>query len=190
MTSTSMEDNISAALRRIDGWIGQGGVRGVSAAVWHAGEMVAVHHAGDARAGEPVGDRTLFALASVTKPVSASTVVSLVDEGSLDLDSRVVDVAPEFAAAATGPFEGERASITVRQLLSHTSGLPEDLPRGLFRRGEPPTLEQLTDAMLILPLEYQPGTQLVYSNAGFGILARIVENVSGEHFWDRTWRRI
>ncbi len=187
---TTATQGIETALRQIDGWIGPEAVRGASAAVWHAGELVAVRHAGEANPGQHVDDSTLFALASVTKPVTAAAVVSLVDSGELDLDAPVQNILPDFVSSTEGSFEAFRNSITVRQLLSHTSGLPEDLTRRTFRGSDPPTLQELTDAMLRLPLEFEPGTQLLYSNAGYGTLARIAETIAGQDFWELTWRTV
>ncbi|MBX3071332.1 MAG: beta-lactamase family protein [Thermomicrobiales bacterium] len=187
---TTATQRIETALQQIDGWIGPEAVKGASAAVWHAGELVAVRHAGEARDGVPVDDTTLFGLASVTKPVTAATVVSLVDTGELDLDMPVVAVLPEFGEISREPFDRFRSDITIRQLLSHTSGLPEDLSRGSMRSIDQPSLDQLTDAMLDLPLEYEPATALLYSNAGFAALARIAEVVTGDDFWELTWQRV
>lgn len=187
---TSEERGIKRALEAIDDWIGADAVKGASAAVWHAGEIVAVRHAGEANPGQPVSDATLFALASVTKPVAAATVVSQVDSGEIQLDAPVQSVLPDFMSGADGAFEKFRNAVTVRQLLSHTSGLPEDLTRRTFRGSDLPTLRELTDAMLGLALEYEPGTQLVYSNAGFGTLARIAETIAGQDFWELTWQTV
>jgi beta-lactamase class C len=185
-------DKIAVALLQIDDWIGPEGVKGAAAAVWHRGEVVAERYAGEANPGNPVDEHTLFALASVTKPVTAATAVALVDEGRFGLDDRVVDLVPEFQQAAGGvaEFEAHRESITVRQLLCHTSGLPEDLKRGAFRSSAAPTLEQITDAMCAQPLEYEPGTQMIYSNSGFGVLGRLVEHVTGDDFWDVAWQKV
>lgn len=187
---TSVSRNLEEALAQIDGWIGPEAVQGVSAAVWYAGELVAIRHAGEARPGIPVDDSTLFALASVTKPVTAATVVSLVDSHELALDTLVGEIIPAFVASADTAHERARAAITVRQLLCHVSGLPEDLPRGSMRASNPPSLDQLTDAMIRLPLEYEPGSALLYSNAGYGIVARIAETVSGRDFWELAWERV
>jgi beta-lactamase class C len=187
----SIQQKIEIALLQIDDWIGPEGAPGVGAAVWHSGEIVAMRHAGEARPGVPVDEATIFALASVTKPITAATIMALAASGDVRLDDQVVDLAPEFAEAARqGAFEAYREQVTVRQLLCHTSGLPEDLRRGFFRGRVLPTLAEITDAMCALSLEYEPGTQLVYSNAGYGILARIVERVTGDDSWDVAWRRV
>lgn len=185
-------DLINIALMQIDDWIGPEAVPGAGAAVWHAGKLVAERYAGVAQQDTPVDEHTLFALASVTKPITAAVVVALVDEGRFGLDDAVVDLAPEFERSTdpSARFELFRSAITVRQLLAHTSGLPEDLKKGAFRGQEPPDYESLTDAMCVLPLEYEPGTQMIYSNAGYAALGRIVEHATGDDFWDVAWRTV
>ncbi|MBA3379150.1 MAG: beta-lactamase family protein, partial [Chloroflexia bacterium] len=83
-------------LEAIDDWVAEGAVRGASAAVWHRGEIVATRTAGVARDECTVADDTLFALASVSKPITATAVLVAVDEGSLSLDTPVALVVPEF----------------------------------------------------------------------------------------------
>ena len=187
----------AAALGQIDGWIGPHGVRGAAAAVWFRGTLAAEHYVGEAQPGRAVDERTLFALASVTKPVAAATVMSLVAAGLVALDEPVVGFVPEFATAVAGEsgapdpgLEALRAQVTVRQLLAHTSGLPEDLgPRRVRFRDQPRTAG-LTGAMCALRLLSAPGTVLRYSNAGYAVLSRLAERVSDEEFWALTRRRV
>jgi CubicO group peptidase (beta-lactamase class C family) len=134
----------------------------------------------------------LFGLASVTKPMTAATVLTLVEGDLLVLDEPVATYLPDFANATSTDdlLRHLRGQITVRQLLSHTSGLPEDLPRGTFASRAAPTLRQITDAMLRQPLWTEPGTELIYSNTGYGILGRLAEAVTGQDFWELTWRNV
>jgi CubicO group peptidase (beta-lactamase class C family) len=183
------------ALRQIDGWIGLQGVGGAAAVVWHGGRVAAERYAGEARPGVPVDARTIFALASVTKPVTAATVMTLVEDGSLALDEPVYRFVPEFAPAADAPnadpdVETRRREVTIRHLLAHTSGLPEDLAPGTLRYRDRPGLATITDAMARLPLRTVPGTELLYSNAGFALLGRLVERVTGGEFWEETRHRV
>src|SRR5262249_28384170 len=183
------------ALRQIDDWIGPQGVGGAAAVVWHGGGIAAERYAGEARAGAPVDERTIFALASVTKPVTAATVLTLVEDGSLALDEPIYRFVPEFAPAADAPnadpdLETRRREVTIRHLLSHTSGLPEDLASGTLRYRDRPELATITDAMARLPLRTVPGTQLLYPNAGFALLGRLVERVTGGEFWEEPRRRV
>ncbi len=181
----------STPLEAIDTWVADGAVQGASAAVWHRGEIVATHVAGVATAGRPVGSDILFALASVSKPITATAVMTAVDAGSLSLDTPVAMVVPEFGEVED-PLEDEvlaqlealRERVTIRHLLCHTSGLPENVGVKRIRMRDLPTLDKLIDAMCGLPLLSAPGEALRYSNAGFAIVSRAVERVTGIPFHD------
>lgn len=186
---------IDAALRQIDDWLEPQGVNGAAAVVWHRGQIVAARYVGEASPGIPVNEGTIFALASVTKPVAAALVMSLVEDGLVALEEPVARFVPEFAAPVTAPsadpaLEAQRGRVTVRQLLTHTSGLPEDLAPGTLRYRARHDLATITDAMCRLPLRTSPGAELLYSNAGFAILGRLVERVTGCGFWEEARRRV
>ncbi|MFT4041273.1 MAG: serine hydrolase domain-containing protein [Thermomicrobiales bacterium] len=187
-----MAQRFAAALQAIDEWVGERGVPGVGAVVWQGGEAVAERYAGEARPGQPVTAKTLFAMASVTKPVSAATVLTLVDAGLLSLDEPVGRIVPEFRA--TGELNPElerlRPRITTRQLLSHVSGLPEDLGSRESRYTQQVGIDEVVDQMLRTPLVSAPGEELRYSNTGFGVLTRVVERVDGRPFWDVARDRV
>jgi beta-lactamase class C len=158
---------------------------------------LAEHYSGEARAGVPVTRETLFPLASVTKPVTAATFMTLVDEGAVSLDEPVGRLLPNFRAGPAAGAEGVdptlerlRPTIGARQLLSHVSGLPEDLgPREtLYRNGA--TIDSVIDQMCQLPLLSAPGDQLRYSNAGYGVIARLAAQVSKQSFWQIAQDRV
>jgi len=116
-------------------------------------------------------DSTLYDLASVTKVVATTTAVMLlVDRGRLDLDAPVARYVPEFAGAGT-------AAITVRQLLTHTSGLRADLPLAAIRGAR--------DAAELLRLVYAetprftPGSRVVYSDVNAVLLGEVVRRTCG-----------
>jgi len=182
------------ALRQIDGWLIPSGVSGVGAAVWHRGELVAERYAGEARTGQPVDADTLFALASVSKPISAATVMSAIEDGFFGLDDPVIDLLPEFHAdndlSAIPVLETMRPEITVRHLLAHISGLPEDIGSREVRYSDGPTLTRLTDAMCQLPLQTAPNEVVRYSNVGYAVLSRLIERHTGDEFWARTRSRV
>jgi beta-lactamase class C len=188
---------VKKALRLVDEWIGPHGVPGVGAAVWSGGEIVAEHYVGEARAGLPVTHETLFPLASVTKPISATTFMTLVDEGAISLDEPVGRLLPEFRAGpAAGMEEVDptlerlRAMISARQLLCHVSGLPEDLGSRESRYQDRATIDNVIEQMCRLPLQSAPGVQLRYSNAGYGVIARLTAHVTRQPFWQVAHDRI
>jgi CubicO group peptidase (beta-lactamase class C family) len=185
------------ALTLIDPWVGPHAVTGATAAVWHHGELIASRVAGEAMPGLPVTPETLFALASVTKPVTAATVMSLGEEGTVGLDESVARFVPEFGAGpepgsegVTPAFEQLRRQVTIRHLLTHTSGLPEDMASGRLRYVDKHDLATMTDVMCRLPLRSSPGSEHRYSNAGYAVLGRLVERLTGNDFWDEVQHRV
>jgi beta-lactamase class C len=186
-------DRLEQAVRLIDSWIEPAGVTAAGVVVRLAGEVVAERYAGELEDGQPVTDATLFALASVTKPITASAVLAMVDDGLVSLDEAVARFLPEFGAPApdgTAEWEAGRGLITVRQVLSHTSGMPEDLPPRTMPMREQPTLETITNAMIRAALQFEPGTALRYSNAGYGVLGRLVERATGRDLWEFARTRV
>ena len=121
--------------------------------------------------GAPVPDeRTLWDLASLTKVVGMTTaMMQLVEQDRVDLDAPVIRYIPEFA----GPGK-ER--VTVRHLLTHSSGLPPWRP--LYK--EATTADTAIAIVFATPLDTVPGARMVYSDLGAIILGKIVERVSGE----------
>ncbi|WP_030178633.1 serine hydrolase domain-containing protein [Streptomyces sp. NRRL S-813] len=111
----------------------------------------------------------LWDLASVTKPVVGLAVMALVERGALTLDSTVGDLLPGYR-------DGDKADLTVRQLLTHTSGIPGQVP--LYR--DHPTRASLLEAVRLLPLTARPGTRVQYSSQGFIILGLIAEAATGQ----------
>jgi beta-lactamase class C len=197
MNLTTSDRTLTKALSQVNAWIGPHGVPGVGAAVWSGGKIVAEHYVGDAGPGLPVTDETLFPLASVTKPVAAVTFMTLVDEGAVSLDEPVGRLLPEFRAGPAAGGEGVdptlerlRSTISPRQLLCHVSGLPEDLGPRESRNQDRATIESVIDQMCRLPLESAPGVQLRYSNAGYGVIARLTTHVSGQQFWQLAHERV
>ncbi len=197
MVRQPRSEALSQALALIDEWVGPQGAPGVGAAIWHNGTIVAERYQGMASAGVPVERETLFPLASVTKPIAAATVMTLVDAGELALDEPVGRLVPEFRAGAPAGTPGVdpelerlRQSICARQLLCHVSGLPEDLAPRDSRYQEQVGLDVVIDQMVRLPLQSAPGAELRYSNAGFGVLARLAEAVGGRPFWELTEERV
>lgn len=123
------------------------------------------------RLSEPIeasGD-TIYDLASVTKLFTATAVMKLAEEQRVDLDAPVADYIPEFAANG-------KQSVTLRQLLTHTSGLPE----GINLNGVKGDLDAREQAVYKTRLVSRPGQQYRYSDVNFIVLGKVVERVSGQ----------
>jgi len=122
----------------------------------------------------PVFADTLFDVASLTKAVVTSVLAMCeVAAGRLALELPVVELLPEFE----GP---DRAGVTVRQLLCHSSGLPAHRP--FWRRAAEAPSERRAISLMAArePLEYEPGSRSVYSDLGFIVLGWLIERVTGE----------
>ena len=136
----------------------------------------------DLRTLHPITPQTNFRLASFTKQFTATCIELLVHDGKLHYDDRLTDIFPDF------PVYGK--TITVRHLLTHTSGLPdyEDLLTAQYPNTPPEKIPQILDAGVLKLLKQQsagkfpPGTKWEYSNSGYATLAMIVEKVSGQSF--------
>ena len=116
---------------------------------------------------------TLYDLASVTK-VAATTAMAMLlwQRKQFQLDQPMADWLPEFLQ---GERLGQRASVTIRHLLSHSSGLAGYARLFEYNR----TAEELWSACLAMPLEVQPGTRVDYSDLGFILLGRVLERIAG-----------
>ena len=131
----------------------------------------------DVAAGRPMTPDTFFWIASMTKPVTGVAIMILADEGRLSLDDLVERHIPEFAELRTP--SGKPARLTIRQILTHTSGVGEAAWQAAH---DAKTLAELVPAWLTAPMQYEPGEKWVYTQAGLNLAGRIVEVISGQPF--------
>ncbi|MBB3678285.1 serine hydrolase domain-containing protein [Modestobacter versicolor] len=119
---------------------------------------------------------SLFQIGSITKVWTATLVLQLVDEGLVGLDDRLQQHLPGFRLA-----DGSAAAtMTVRQLLSHTAGFEGDVFTDTGRGDD--RLERYVDGLADLPQLFPPGEQFSYNNAGYCVLGRLVEVLRGRPF--------
>ena len=120
---------------------------------------------------------TMYDLASLTKVVVTTTLVEKLAEGDfpapLDLDAPIERFLPEWAA---GPQPEWRHKVTVRHLMTHTSGLPPFKEYWRTSTGKQDTLNHI----FVEPLDYEPGTKMVYSDLGIILMAEIVTRLTGK----------
>ena len=122
--------------------------------------------------GKAAGTDALFLLASITKTMTAAGVMVLADRGELRLTDRVVKFLPEFT-------EGARKDITVEHLLTHTSGLPDQLENNTELRSSHSPLSAFVEGAIRTPLLFAPGTNYHYQSMGILLAAEIVERLAG-----------
>ena len=131
---------------------------------------------------KPMRTNAIFSIASMTKPITATAVMMLVEEGKLDLDDKVSQYIPEFANVRLANGEPPAREITIRDALTHTSGLKGDQ---VFRG----SLADAVDEIATRPLAFQPGTEWKYS-PGLNVCGRIVEIVAEQPFESFVKERI
>lgn len=128
----------------------------------------------------PATATTLYSMASISKPIAATGVLKLAEQGKLDLDRPANDYLGR--AKVTG-LAGDAAGATVRRVLSHTAGLP--LHYRFFYEGGTVTRPSMDEAISRYAIAvYPPGAVYNYSNLGYGVLEEIVAKVSGRSFED------
>src|SRR4026209_2225574 len=124
---------------------------------------------------------TIYDLASLTKPLVTSLLCARrIELGELTLDSSVSHYLPEFERT-------DKQMITIRELLTHTSGLPAWRPLYVLTEEQP---DRAAGAIANLDLEYKPGTRVVYSDLGFIALGILLERLTGQRLADLAKREI
>ncbi|MDR3754589.1 MAG: serine hydrolase [Terracidiphilus sp.] len=159
------------------------GVPSASVAVVQHGKLVYTNAYGSARVATatspavPATPEMRYSIGSISKQFTATAILLLQEQGKLSIDDPVGKYIP-------GLTRGNE--VTIRQILSHTSGYqdywPEDYVMTTMKG--PETAQQIIDVWGKKPLDFEPGTQWQYSNTNFVIAGRIVEAVSGENYWD------
>lgn len=145
--------------------------------VVHKGESF-TRHFGKAASGD-----AMFVLGSISKPINVTALMTLFDQGKFQLDDRVRKFLPEF----TG--EG-REDVTIRHLLTHVSGLPDQLPSNNDLRKGHASLADFVEQTIRTPLAFAPGSRYQYSSMGILLAARIGALLSGLDMLSLVERRV
>jgi CubicO group peptidase (beta-lactamase class C family) len=174
----------AAFTRLLEAYTDSDHIVGASAIVMRDGKILARHNVGlaDRASAKRVDDRSIFHWGSVTKTLTAISIMQLRDRGKLSLDDKVTRWVPELRLLHD-PY-GMIDSITIRMLMSHSAGFQNGTwPYGSGEAWEPfePTeWAQLVAMMPYQQLHFKPGTKYSYSNPGFIYLARIIEKITGD----------
>jgi len=126
-----------------------------------------------AQPARAISDETIFLVASLTKPITATAVMILVERGLVALDDPIRLYAPEFSDSGKG-------RVRIRHLLTHTSGLPDMLGENRSLREAQAPLARFVERICQTPLNFAPGTDISYQSMGVAMLGEVVRAVSGK----------
>ncbi|MBN1851198.1 MAG: beta-lactamase family protein [Pirellulales bacterium] len=175
MAQTVMEsppDTLAEISTAMQKFVDSGDIAGSVTLVGKHGKIV--HHAAvglaDIEGGRPMEKKTIFSIASMTKPIVATGLLILQDEGKLHVEDPVSQYIPEFESAKWKGGNQVNRPITIRDLLTHTSGLAGDQ---VFEG----SLRDAVERLARQPLAFEPGTRWQYS-PGLNVAGRIIEIVS------------
>ncbi len=178
------------------GLVAEWGVPGGQLAVAKDGRLVfdRAYGLADVEAGEPFQPESLCRIASVSKAITTVAVLALVDDGQLALDDRAFRLLAALPPPMGAPTDPRLDEITIEHLLVHAGGWdsstgvdPQEQPwtwreAGVLGVAAPPSAEEIVRAMKGERLDFDPGTKSVYSNFGFNVLGRVIEQVSGQSY--------
>lgn len=123
---------------------------------------------------------SMFQIMSMTKPVTCTGIMILMEEGRLALIDPVEKYLPEFAGQKLSSGAKPARLVTIRDLMTHTSGLPSGTPKGYVNADH--TLAEVVSLGSQQPLDFEPGSKWSYSNMGIATLGRVIEVVSSKPY--------
>ena len=182
-TGRGRDRSLRGSRARLERWIGSEveakGLPALSIALVDDQRIVWARGFGfaDPKRQVPATADTVYRVGSVSKLFTDLAVMQLVEQGRLDLDAPVSRYLPEFAPR--NPFN---VPITLRQLMSHRSGLVREPPVGHYFDPAPPKLIDVVRSLAGTSLVFEPGTRTKYSNAGVAVVGAVVERVRREPF--------
>jgi CubicO group peptidase (beta-lactamase class C family) len=193
---------LDAVKGRMQSFIDSGEIAGAVTVIGRAGGVLSYEAVGfqDLESRTPMAKESLFRIASMTKPITSLAIMMLVEQHKVQLDDPVAKYLPEFLGQqmvaektnSSVTLKKPYRPVTVRDLLTHTSGLAREFPPGLAdlytKRNH-----TLAEGVLVFsqrPLEFEPGSRWVYCNPGIDTLGRIVEVVSAQPFEEFLHKRI
>jgi CubicO group peptidase (beta-lactamase class C family) len=192
---TGLDQNRLAQIPvRMKQFVDQGTVAGVVTLVARHGHVAALDAVGytDIETRQPMNTGNIFQIHSMTKPVVAIAAMMLAEEGKLQIGDPVEKYLPEFRgqwvaeskSAQTMSLRRPARPVTLRDLMTHTSGMATNPPEGI-KELHGALHKTLAETVLVesqQPLDFDPGTKWQYSNNGIASLARVIEVVSGMPF--------
>jgi uncharacterized protein (TIGR03437 family) len=191
------EPSLTVFDQTVTNLIAEYGIPGASLTITQNGKLVYARGFGyaDAQNQIPMQPGSRFRVASLTKAITAVSVMHLVEQGLLTLEQPAFALVPDLQPPAGAAVDPRLATITIRNLLNHTGGW-DDTANGsnfdpMFNSPTickalgvpaPASTENIIRYMRGRPLQFDPGTQYVYSNFGYAVLGRIIERVTGQSY--------
>ncbi len=188
------KDKLELAVKNVKKYVDEGKLSGINMMVVKDGKTIVSESFGYSHLSNevPMNSKTMFRAYSMTKPVTATALMMLYDKGKFKLDDEVSKYIPEFANtqvynSETKKLEPQKNPMTIRHLLTHTSGLGygfgqssyvDSLYQVASAKGWGPKLEDQVKKLAQIPLKYQPGTEWEYSYS-IDVAGYLVEVMSG-----------
>jgi CubicO group peptidase (beta-lactamase class C family)/D-alanyl-D-alanine dipeptidase len=141
---------------------------------------------GEERANTPITTQTIYRVGSISKLFTDIALMQLVEQHRVELDAPVSRYLPDFHP--TNPFD--KSEITLRQLMTHRSGLVREPPTGHYFDPTSPTLAATVASLNQTELIYPPGEKTKYSNAGITVVGAVIEKLTGNSFADSLTRTV
>jgi D-alanyl-D-alanine carboxypeptidase len=185
-TVSAPDPALSARIDRIAQQVlSQTGVPSASVAIVKSGKLVYTHAYGNARLQPPTPATPdmRYSIGSISKQFTAAAILLLQEDGKLSLDDAVGKYVPDLTRGN---------EVTIRQILSHTSGYQDYWPEDYVMTPmlAPESAQQILDTWAKKPLDFEPGAQWQYSNTNYVIAGRIVETITGAPLMDFLTQRV
>ena len=171
-----MSDYKELIIRRLQDRIDAGAMSAAAVRIEQRGEVLLDWAGGTYefdKSSPAIDTESIFLIASITKPMVTSCFALLIEQGLVDADDTVAKYVPEFAAHGKG-------KVTLRNCLTHTSGLPDMVPGDVDFRKQNAPMSDFVAAACNARLLFEPGTQVRYQSAGILMLAEIAERITGK----------
>jgi CubicO group peptidase (beta-lactamase class C family) len=181
--ASGMNAAVLAKIRtRMQEFVDHGTASGFVTLVAHRGQLAHLEATGwqDRESRKPMRTTSMFQIMSMTKPITCATVMTLVDEGRISINDPVEKYLPDFKGQTLKSGSAPAHPITLRDLMTHTSGLASGSSKGFDRHLH--TLAEVVADAAQQSLDFEPGSKWSYSNNGIATLGRILEVVSGKSY--------
>jgi CubicO group peptidase (beta-lactamase class C family) len=180
-------DKLAKIAPRMRQFVADKQIAGAVTLVARRGTVVHLEAVGsaDIAHNRPMTTDSLFAIASMTKPTTATAIMILQDEGKLSVDDPVSKYIPQFKDVRLGDHPPARP-ITIRDLMTHTAGTGSPTAKDPFAE---PSLRATAEQIAAAPLQFEPGSKWKYGN-GITVCGAIIESVSGKSYDEFLGERV